>query len=51
MARITPVTAIMPRPMRAIGGFQIKRAEKYFVFTSMSRKERLLPEKMAPFAA
>jgi hypothetical protein len=37
--------------MRAIGGFQIKRAEKYFVFTSMSRKERLLPEKMAPFAA
>lgn len=36
--------------MRDIGGFQIKRAEKYFVFASMSRKERVLTEKMAPFA-
>jgi hypothetical protein len=33
--------------MRCIGGFEIKREEKYFVFASMSRKERVLPEKMA----
>ncbi len=34
--------------MRCIGGFEIKREEKYFVFASMSRKERVPTEKMAP---
>jgi hypothetical protein len=41
----------MARLMRGISGFQIKREEKYFVFTPMSRKERVLTEKMTPFAA
>ncbi len=38
---------LMPR----IGEFEIKREEKYFVFTSMSRQERVLTKKMAPSMA
>jgi hypothetical protein len=33
--------------MTSIGGFEIKREEKYFVFRWMSRKERAVAEKMA----
>jgi hypothetical protein len=32
--------------MAGINGFKIKRAEKYFVFIWMSRKERMINEKM-----
>jgi hypothetical protein len=36
------LTAIMP----SFDGFEIKREEKYFVFIWMSRKERVITEKM-----
>jgi hypothetical protein len=32
--------------MAGIGEFEIKREEKYFVFIWMSRKERVIAEKM-----
>jgi len=40
---VSPVIANMTN----IGGFEIKREEKYFVFIWLSRKERAVTEKMA----